>query len=73
MILILKNYNLKVIFNASSILTLGYILSVNKEVICLNLIFKKILKKWIRLHNYIKFIRNPINLRKRELGYLKYI
>ena len=73
MLFILKNYESKIIFNASSLLTLKYILSVNREVICINYQFKRIIKKCILLHKYIKFMKRPVNLRKRELGYLKYI
>ena len=68
MIFILKNYENKVTFNASSILTLKYLLSVNKDILCLNYQFKKMIRKWINLHNYIKTIKKPQNLRKRELG-----
>ena len=73
MLFILKNYDPNVFFNASSILTVKYILSVNREVICINNLFKRIIKKWIILHKYIKFMKNPTNLRKREIGNLKYI
>ena len=68
MILLLKNFGSKPIFFASSFLTLKYILTVNRDVICLNRQFKKIVKKWIKLHNFIKLMKNPINLRKREIG-----
>ena len=68
MIFILKNYENKVTFIASSIITLKYLLSVNKDILCLNYQFKKMVKKWIKLHKYIKIMKMPHNIRNRELG-----
>lgn len=72
MLLILKNYHKK-LFISSGIKTLTYILSVNRNVICLNFQFKNIIRKWILLHKYIKYFKNPTNLRNRELGLNKFI
>ena len=72
MLLILKNFHTK-LFISSGIKTLIYILSVNRNVICLNFQFKNIIKKWINLHKYVKYYKNPKNLRNRELGLIKVI
>lgn len=69
---ILNNYHLNSpIFIASSSKMLVYILSVKRNAICYNFIFKKIINKWISLHKYIKYYKNLNNLRERELGIIK--
>ena len=68
MLLILKNYNFGSLFFSSSKLTLKYILEVNLDTICLNLTFKKYLRKWLKNHKKIRFYKNLKNLRNREIG-----
>lgn len=68
MIIILKNYYKSKLF-ISGPMTLKYILEVNPEVICINFQIKKIIYLFIKLHKLILFYKNPLNLRKRELGY----
>jgi len=71
MIVYIKNYykNKLVI---SGPITLKYILQINTDVICINSQLNKIIIMMIKFHNRIKFLKNPINLRRRELGIINY-
>lgn len=67
MIFILKNFY-KIKFNATSRQTLRYILETNPDVLCYNYQFNVIKVLLIKLNKFIKYYKNPINLKKREQG-----
>ena len=71
MIVYVKNYHKNKLVISGPI-TLKYILEINTDVICINYQLKKIIKLIIKLHNIIKFYKNPINLRRRELGIISH-
>ena len=71
MIIYIKNYRKNKLVISGPI-TLKYILEINTDVICINYQLKKIINLMIKLHNRIKFFKNPINLKHRELGLINY-
>ena len=71
MIIYVKNYRKNKLVISGPI-TLKYILEINTDVICINYQLKKIIKLMIKLHNLIKFYKNPSNLKLRELGLINY-
>lgn len=71
MIIYVKNYRKNKLVISGPI-TLKYILEINTDVICINYTLKKIIKLMIKLHNLIKFYKNPMNLKRRELGLINY-
>ena len=71
MIIYVKNYRKNKLVISGPI-TLKYILEINTDVICINYQLKKVIKLMIKLHNLIKFYKNPNNLKRRELGLINY-